>query len=118
MGLTRAEVFPSKFIKADDLDGKAITFTIDRISIEELGEQRERKPVVFFRETRGGLVLNRTRWDAIEDLFGSDSDQWVGKSLQLYPSKTSFGGKRVACVGVRAGNLGDELNDQLPDFAA
>ena len=118
MGLTRSDAFPPRFIKSEDLGGQPTTYTISRICIEELGAERERKPVVYFNETQGGLVLNRTRWDAIEELFGHDTDNWIGKSLQLYPSKTSFAGKRVPCVAVRAGNLGDELNDELPDFAA
>ena len=80
MGLTRAEVFPSKFLKADDLDGKPVTYTIERVLVEELGTERERKAVLYFSETRAGLVLNRTRWDAIEDLFGHNTDNWIARA--------------------------------------
>jgi hypothetical protein len=118
MGLTRNDVFPSRFIKHDDLDGKPATYTVHRITVEELGAERERKPVMYFEEISQGLGLNRTNWDTIEDLFGPDTDQWVGKRLQLYPAKTSFGGRRVDCIRVRAGSLADELNDELPGFAA
>jgi len=113
MGITRNDAYPSKYLKHSDLDGKAITYTINHAVIEELGADKEKKPVVYFKEINRGLVLNRTNWDALEDLYGDESDAWAGKKLELFPTKTTFGSRRVDCIRVRA-PAAQELNDAIP----
>jgi hypothetical protein len=111
MGYTQNDVFPSKYLKAASLSGKPIVYTIHSFAIEELGDAKERKPVLYFTETNSGLVLNKTRWTVVEELYGPDTDGWVGNKLELFPDKTRFGGKTVPCISVRAPV---ELNDAVP----
>jgi hypothetical protein len=101
MGYTMSDVFPSKYLKAASLSGKPVTYTIHSFAIEELGDAKERKPVLYFQEINSGLVLNKTRWQSIEDVYGEDTDGWTGKKLELYPDRTRFGGKVVPCISVR-----------------
>jgi hypothetical protein len=92
------------YIKAEDLQGKAIRASIERVEIEEIKGQdgsKERKLVAHFVGKDKGLVLNRTNADALNDIFGTDDyDHWTGTVI-LYPDTTTFGGKRVACVRVK-----------------
>ena len=97
--MIREEIFPGRFLKATDLDSKAVTMTIERVVQEELDEQV--KAVVYFRGKSKGLVLNATNYDAIADNHGVQTDDWPGVEIELYPTTVQFKGKRVACIRVR-----------------
>lgn len=99
------EAFPSKYLKTEDLEGKQVTVTIERVIVETLkgqdGEPDQHKPVIYFQKASRGMVLNRVNWQAIADLYGDDSDDWVDKKIILFPTKTQFGTKLVPCVRVK-----------------
>ena len=97
--MIREEIFPGRFLKAADLDGKAVTMTIESVVQEELDEQV--KAVVYFRGKSKALVLNATNYDAIADNHGVQTDDWPGAEIELYPTTVPFKGKVVPCVRVR-----------------
>lgn len=91
--------FPGMYLKAADLDGKRVGVVIDKVEMEDIGG--ETKPILHFKGKERGLVLNKTNANSITFIVGSDeTDQWVGKRVVLYPSKTDFQGKSVACIRV------------------
>ena len=48
------------------------------------------------------LALNRTNFDAVADATGEDdTDNWPGRQIELYPTKTQLGNKTVDCIRVR-----------------
>ena len=94
------ELCPSPHIAADDLDGDT-QVTIDRVDFHEVGDEREKKGVLYFREFVRAMVLNRTNLTRIIAQHGNDTDTWTGKQITLYPSETDYGGKTVACIRVR-----------------
>jgi hypothetical protein len=102
---TRDESFPSKYLKAADLGGKAITVTIasavqETLKSPEKGE--EVKTVLSFKGGKKTLPLNMTNWDSVADITGEgNSDNWPGYKIQLYPAKTEMKGKPVDCIRVR-----------------
>ena len=98
-----SQMFPSKYLAAADLQGHAVTVNISSVSIENVGreDKPENKPVLTFSGKEKGLVLNKTNTMVIADAYGDDTDDWVGKELQLYPDKTQFQGKLVDCLRVR-----------------
>jgi hypothetical protein len=98
-------MFPSKYLKAPDLKGKAVVVTIASAPVETLKNPsggEERKTVLYFN---GGakkvLPLNRTNWDSVAAICGEDSDNWPGEKIELYPDKTSLRGETVDCIRVR-----------------
>ncbi len=93
--------FPSKYLKHSDLEGRSVNVTIKSYEIEDIGDGE--KPILFFREGKKGLVLNRINAETIIELLdGNDEmDDWVGKRICLYPDKTSFQGKRVDCIRIK-----------------
>jgi len=91
--------FPSKFLKADDLRGRAVKLTIDSVQMEKLDDGE--KPVLFFLGKEKGLVLNRTNSDVLADAFGHETDDWANREIEVYPDKTHYQGKLVACLRVR-----------------
>ena len=94
------------YIKAEDLAGKAVRVTIERVSIEEIKSdgKTEKKLVAHFVGKDKGLVLNRTNADTLNEIFGTDDyDEWTGP-IVLFPDTTKFGGKTVPCVRLRSNN--------------
>ncbi len=106
--MRRNEMFPSKFLKHDDLADTEWTLTIGGVEMEELKSERgiEHKPVVAFRGAEKRLVLNLTNYDSIAAAYGEDTDAWTGKKIILYPDETQFGRKLVNCIRVRVPNSG------------
>jgi hypothetical protein len=94
-------MFPGSYLKAGDLQGKAHILTIDSLVEEEIGEPKESKWVLKFVGKERGLVLNKTNTNAIADLHGDETDNWKGKEVVLYPTKTEFAGKSVDCIRVK-----------------
>ena len=102
---TRDEVFPSKYLKAADLSGRPTTVTIDAAPLETLKnpEGKEQvKTVLYFKKARKSLPLNMVNWDSVAAVAGGDSDAWRGHQIELYPDKTTMGGKLVDCIRIRA----------------
>ena len=93
------------YIKAEDLGGRAVRITIERVELEDIkgnDGKTERKLVVHFAGKDKGLVLNRTNADSLNEIFGTDDyDMWSGPVV-LFPDTTTFGGKKVACVRIKA----------------
>jgi len=102
-------LFPSKFLRCADLQGKDVTVQITSVEMDDLrchGGKTERKPVMRMA-TRNGkaldkrLVLNKTNATTIAGMHGNETDAWHGHLVTLYPTKAQFGGKSVDCIRVR-----------------
>ena len=101
--MKRDEVFPSRWLKAIDLDRGDFdgNVTIKEVSWEEIGEEREEKAVAAFEEVDKELVLNVTNWDRIVELTGQDdSDSWPGYRIKLVRVKVSYGAKKVDAIRI------------------
>jgi hypothetical protein len=95
-----SEAFPSQFLKWEDLDGKEPTVVISGAEIELLGT--DRKLVLQFQGKQKRFVCNRTNANAIEFLYGSDTEDWIGKEITLFVVPVQFQGKMVNGLRVRA----------------
>ena len=99
------DIFPSKYLRAADLDGREPIVTINRVILETLGD--DRKPVAYFDGKDKGLVLNKTNWNAIEDIsVEDDCDNWKGVKVKLITVKVEYQGKRVP--GIRIEEVSDK----------
>jgi hypothetical protein len=96
-----SERHPSRFVKAADLKPEGTVVVMDRVAMEEIGQDRKEKPVLYFRNASKALVLNGVNDEEIGRLFGDDDRDWHGQKIVLYPSTTRFGGKLVPCIRVR-----------------
>jgi hypothetical protein len=95
-----SQAFPSKYVKAADLQDRAHLLTIRAVTMEDVGGD-DAKPVVYFQGTDKGVVLNRTNAETIAVCYTDETDNWVGKQIEVYPDTTHFQGKLVACIRVR-----------------
>jgi hypothetical protein len=98
------EVFHSKYLKAEDLQGKTVRVVIQHVDLEDVGLEegkKERKLVCYFVGKERQLVLNKTNAESIAEITGcDDTDDWAGAPIALFPDKTKFGGKTVPCIRI------------------
>lgn len=92
-------VYPSKWLKPDDLDPQGNVYVIGQVIMEAI--MGEGKPVIYFRGKEKGLVLNRTNNSTLVGLFGAESNRWIDKEIILYPSTVIMNGAPQPCIRVR-----------------
>jgi hypothetical protein len=92
--------FPSKYLKAADLQDRQIKAVIDRVEMETIGDD-DKKPVLFFKKGTKGLVMNKTNSKVIASAYGDDTDMWEGKEVILFPAMVDFRGDSVEAIRVR-----------------
>lgn len=96
MGINMNEAFPSKWLKADDID-RETTVTIQDVTMENIGDD-DRKPVIWFEGYDKGMVLNKTNANNVSGLYGADSDGWIGKSMLLATAMVDFQGRSTRAL--------------------
>ena len=114
--MKKHEVFPSKFLTADNLNSKPFVVTIERAPLETLknSEGKEQaKTVLYFVGAKKALPLNMTNWDKCAEICGPDTDEWPGHRIELYPTKTQMGAKTVDCIRIRAPEKGELAEAEL-----
>lgn len=112
--------FPSKYIKASDLQGREVTVAMSQVVIEAVGRNNsDKKPVLYFQGKEKGLVLNKTNSRAISAVYGGDTSRWMGQPVVLYPAMTDFSGEQVPCIRIRAAYSGAaQAHQSVPQFQA
>lgn len=88
------DLFPSKYLKAHDLGGKAYTLTIRTVTLEDVGHgaEKESKLAIAFEKATKLMLVNRTNAMIIASLYGPETDQWKGKAVVVYSARVkAFG---------------------------
>lgn len=75
----------SKYLKAADLKGKKVRLTIAKVELVQFEDdgKTKTKPVIFFEGKDKGMVLNPTNTDTLCHEFGYQSDDWIGKEVEV-----------------------------------
>ena len=103
------EMFPSKYLRAADLQGMKVPVTISGVSMTEFEDngKKESKAVIHFEGKEKGMVMNKTNAMTIAAAYGDDTDNWPGQKVILYSAKVNFGGE-----------MKDALRVELPQAMA
>jgi hypothetical protein len=107
--------FPSKFLRAADIAdlGGSAVYTVRKVVLEEVGQDKTTKPVVYFRQIQQGLVLNRTNAARLSASLGDESDAWIGKQIGLEVERVPMRGQLVDSI--KAGAHGKYMEEhRLP----
>jgi hypothetical protein len=97
-------MFDSEFLYAFHLAGREITLKISKVKGGEIkgeGGRKAKKPIVYFEGKEKGMALNKTNGKTIAELYGTNTDKWIGQLITIYPTTTQFGGREVDCIRVR-----------------
>ncbi len=92
--------FPSKYLKASDLMGRRVTVIMTEVRTEEVGRDKELRPVLFFKGKDKGIVLNKTNAKKISEAYGPETDVWFGQPIILFEAQVDFGGDTVPAIRV------------------
>jgi len=91
--------FPSKYLKAADLEGTP-TVTISTIRFEEVGKDKDMRPILYFHGEEKGIVINKTNATNISKLYGYETDDWCGKQVMLGTTWVDFNGQSVEAIRI------------------
>jgi hypothetical protein len=95
------DYFQSRFLKADEFQGKEIPATISSIEEQRIGDTL--KLVVYFHELKKPLVLNKTNALKIAKIAGTQEiSKWKGTSLVLSTAKVTFKDEEVDAIRVKS----------------
>lgn len=79
--------FPSKYLSADDLEGKRVQATISHIPTEEVFSKqmntKSQRMVVYFNGKEKGVILSKGRTSDLVSMFGDNPQNAVGKAVTL-----------------------------------
>lgn len=105
MGLDFDQLYPGKFMKAGEFQGRDLTLIISDVKLEELGDgkEAETKVVVSFANTKKKLVMNKTNATCLKLMFGRNTDDWLKKKVTFYPApiRDPFTGEDTIAIRVR-----------------
>jgi hypothetical protein len=111
-----------RWLKAEHLQGKARALTIDQVVIEEVYSQAEKRnrpaPVLYFRETKKGLVLSGPNQDALQGLFGDDVAACFGAKVLLEPVPMRVAGRELVVIRLKAAPGSNGTGPKQPAAAA
>ncbi len=98
------EAFPPRFMSKEDVT-KPRVLTIELVVMEEVESEdgRVEKPVCYFSEKDSKpLILNKTNAEVLRELYGDETEEWVGKQIEVYfdPS-IRFGTRKTGGIRVR-----------------
>jgi hypothetical protein len=94
------QMFPSKFLRCADLDGKPMRVTIQSLKREDVGG--EQKIIMSFANGTKQLILNKTNARSIAKALGDETKGWLGKDIVLVPAVVDFKGDTVDAIRVKS----------------
>lgn len=99
------ELFDSRFLRVYALQGKPRICRIEGVrwlrSANKDESETKLQPALKLSEFEKPLVMNITNSEMLEQLHGADPSAWIGKRIEIYPTKTRFGRDMVDCIRVR-----------------
>src|SRR5512139_754759 len=86
---------------ADPIGGE--TFTIRKLTEELVGSDQQSKWACHWKERDANpLLLNKTNLRLLASWLGDDTDDWIGKEVEVYHDPSiSYGGQLVGGLRVR-----------------
>ncbi len=95
------DLFPSKYLKSSDLQGKEFRVHIDRVVMEKIVDEEPEKACIYFQNSEQGMVLNKTNAMVLASAYGDETDNWRGQTAVLGTHKVQFQGKLVDGLTIR-----------------
>lgn len=104
--------FLGEYITAGELVGKTPTLTINKVTLEKVeslkgdedaGGKMKDKIVIYFAESKSarGWLLNRTNAEAIKELWGRETNDWLGHKITLFTQQVKVGKKMEPGIRVK-----------------
>lgn len=105
--------FLGQYITAAEMVGKEPTLTIGSVTLEKVesmkigdddgkGKTKDRI-IVYFKESHSGRgwLLNRTNAECLKELWGRETDNWIGHKVTLQVKQVRVGPKMEPGIRVK-----------------
>ena len=107
------DLYPDKYLKYSDFgDVEQPVFTISDVNDEIVGQQKDRRFVLNFKETIKLLVINKTNLMSLEAMYGNIPNNWNGKRVTLFGEQVNYLGKTT--MAVRISMIPPKANGRQP----
>lgn len=105
--------YPAKWLKnqdltpfGDDETTQCAKFVIDSVDWEDMQDGTRKPGMTFSKCSIADLsdkifILNKTNNNSLIEKYGRDSEDWRGKVVEIFVTRTTFSGKTVDCLRVR-----------------
>jgi len=104
MGLTRNDLFPSRYLSKEDVP-TPICAVIADVRLETItgdGGAEEKGVLLFGEKGLKPMVLNATNGDLLLETYGPDTDGWIDKAVEIYIDPgVMYAGRRVGGLRLR-----------------
>jgi hypothetical protein len=102
MNMEISSVFDSgETIKGDDLQGREFTLAIESVKVKKFDDD-SRKLLITFQNAKKALVCNKTNAESIADMYGTNTEDWIGREIVLYFDRSvMFAGKRTGGIRIK-----------------
>ena len=97
------DAYPSRFLTAEDLNGKDIAVTIASVELEDIGQghDKSKKLVISRTGKKKTFVVNKTNAGTIAKVLGTDeTEEWVDRQIIIGPREVEFQGNMVWSIRV------------------
>jgi hypothetical protein len=103
--MKRGEAFKSKYLGKDDLADGPVIVTIEDlhpVTLKDDDGHDESKTAMTFSDFPKPWLVNFTNWMTCEDAYGEESDDWIGRKIEIFVDPTvMMKGKRTGGVRCR-----------------
>jgi len=115
------DLFPSKYLRAADLQGKPRTVVINHVTHEVFKDDgvSVTKTILHFNGNgTAPVVVNKTNWKMLVAITGADDDEnWTGHKIELRSEKVNApGGKIVDSIRVHEAPQPKIVKNGKPEF--
>jgi hypothetical protein len=103
-----SEYYAGNYIKAAELpDGQRLAAVITGATVEPLGQDQTPKVILAVRNAPPdnrpwgrGIPLNRTNQLILSAAFGDETDDWAGKTVEIWKGTAQFNGQVVPSLKI------------------
>lgn len=86
--MRKNDALPSKYLNATDVGNQTFKLTIVSVVMERMENDGAMKPVMSFKGAQKSMPVNATNWDNMAMVYGDESDDWIGKQVEMYTEAT------------------------------
>ncbi len=115
------EIYGSPYMVASDLRGKAfiaVIVAVDEVQLKDEGVTKRRCAVKLASRSgqlwRKPWLVNSTNARTLTELLGTETTAWLGRAIEIYSAKVTFGTKLVDGIRCREALEGHTIPAQAP----
>lgn len=98
------DLFPRKYFSGEDLKGQIHNVTITRVTKEQMETRSGKKEIIilYAKELAKGVTMGKAMAYSIAEILKSDeTNDWIGKQVQLYTESVRVAGQQKIAVRAR-----------------